>query len=382
MCVVVAAVLIYTVVPVMNGHPEDQAKVSLHYRWLLVRGTGEGQTHIHTAFHSATTAALSASIHAICVLLHRSLPASTLHDVSSRRSTSNRWSEQNKLRIVLFFDITSWNRKDVLFLKTNVTNEGIDLLQSHGSSCRRILSMWNTACDHQSAARKMSLKLPSSLWSEFSFSINWKQCVRVWSKLEKLWALMSARCSVVPGCGWDAGQLGQCVVGGPEGGARWVTTSTAQSTMPQVSSTLVANPRVSTRYIDFIALASLKLVTDLFTKSIRVQSQCQAREGVYLTLGIEDSMKNLKQRHRLISEASKSSCNWSLSLPKCCSNLQMHRPPPPPPTFIVTPILFIPSFSRVELKKVTDIFTRMFHDPHGKVRYNGMVVVIARLAEK
>ena len=39
------------------------------------------------------------------------------------------------------------------------------------------------------------------------------------------------------------------------------------------------------------------------------------------------------------------------------------------------------SRSRVELKKVTDIFTRMFHDPHGKVRYNRMVVVIAGLAE-
>ncbi len=31
-----------TVVPVMNGHPRDQAKVSVHYRWPLVRGT-DGQ---------------------------------------------------------------------------------------------------------------------------------------------------------------------------------------------------------------------------------------------------------------------------------------------------------------------------------------------------
>ena len=33
---------INTVVPVMNGHPRDQAKVSVHCRWLLVRGT-DGQ---------------------------------------------------------------------------------------------------------------------------------------------------------------------------------------------------------------------------------------------------------------------------------------------------------------------------------------------------
>ena len=29
-----------TVVPVMNGHPRDQIKVSRHDRWPLVRGTG------------------------------------------------------------------------------------------------------------------------------------------------------------------------------------------------------------------------------------------------------------------------------------------------------------------------------------------------------
>ena len=29
-----------TVVPVMNGHPRDQAKVSVHDRWPLVAGTG------------------------------------------------------------------------------------------------------------------------------------------------------------------------------------------------------------------------------------------------------------------------------------------------------------------------------------------------------
>ena len=28
----------YTVVPVMNGHPRDQAKVSVHCRWPLIRG--------------------------------------------------------------------------------------------------------------------------------------------------------------------------------------------------------------------------------------------------------------------------------------------------------------------------------------------------------
>ena len=29
---------IYTVAPVMNGHPRDQAKVSVHCRWPLIRG--------------------------------------------------------------------------------------------------------------------------------------------------------------------------------------------------------------------------------------------------------------------------------------------------------------------------------------------------------
>ena len=28
-----------TVVPVMNGHPRDQAKVSVHCKWPLIRGT-------------------------------------------------------------------------------------------------------------------------------------------------------------------------------------------------------------------------------------------------------------------------------------------------------------------------------------------------------
>ena len=34
--------LLYTVVPVMNGHPRGQAKVSVHCRWPLVTGT-DGQ---------------------------------------------------------------------------------------------------------------------------------------------------------------------------------------------------------------------------------------------------------------------------------------------------------------------------------------------------
>ena len=29
---------VFTVVPVMNGHPRDQAKVSVHCRWPLIRG--------------------------------------------------------------------------------------------------------------------------------------------------------------------------------------------------------------------------------------------------------------------------------------------------------------------------------------------------------
>ena len=31
-------VYLHTVVPVMNGHPRDQAKVSVHCRWPLIRG--------------------------------------------------------------------------------------------------------------------------------------------------------------------------------------------------------------------------------------------------------------------------------------------------------------------------------------------------------
>ena len=38
----VAAQLVVTiVVPAMNGQPRDQAKVSVHDRWPLIRGTGE-----------------------------------------------------------------------------------------------------------------------------------------------------------------------------------------------------------------------------------------------------------------------------------------------------------------------------------------------------
>ena len=35
-------IVLNTVVPVMNGHPRDQAKVSVHCRWPLVTGT-DGQ---------------------------------------------------------------------------------------------------------------------------------------------------------------------------------------------------------------------------------------------------------------------------------------------------------------------------------------------------
>ena len=34
-----SSLLSYTVVPVMNEHPRDQAKVSVHCRWPLIRGT-------------------------------------------------------------------------------------------------------------------------------------------------------------------------------------------------------------------------------------------------------------------------------------------------------------------------------------------------------
>ena len=39
------SVFVRTVVPVMNGHPRDQAKVSVHERWPLIGGTvGRPQT--------------------------------------------------------------------------------------------------------------------------------------------------------------------------------------------------------------------------------------------------------------------------------------------------------------------------------------------------
>ena len=42
----------YTVVPVMNGHPRDQAKVSVHCRWPLVTGT-DGQVGTPNIIHLA-----------------------------------------------------------------------------------------------------------------------------------------------------------------------------------------------------------------------------------------------------------------------------------------------------------------------------------------
>ncbi len=38
--IILLVVASYTVVPAMNGHPRDQAKVSVHDRWPLIRGTG------------------------------------------------------------------------------------------------------------------------------------------------------------------------------------------------------------------------------------------------------------------------------------------------------------------------------------------------------
>ena len=37
-CVLYDSLLSHTVVPVMDGHPRDQAKVSVHCRWPLIRG--------------------------------------------------------------------------------------------------------------------------------------------------------------------------------------------------------------------------------------------------------------------------------------------------------------------------------------------------------
>ena len=45
-----------TVVPVMNGHPRDQAKVSVHCRWPLVTGTDGQANIIHLAIlHNTIT---------------------------------------------------------------------------------------------------------------------------------------------------------------------------------------------------------------------------------------------------------------------------------------------------------------------------------------
>ena len=43
-----------TVVPVMNRHPRDQAKVSVHCRWPLVTGT-DGQAGMPNIMHIAIT---------------------------------------------------------------------------------------------------------------------------------------------------------------------------------------------------------------------------------------------------------------------------------------------------------------------------------------
>ena len=43
-----------TVVPAMGGHPWDQAKVSVHDRWPLIRGTGlVGLRHTHYTVHNS-----------------------------------------------------------------------------------------------------------------------------------------------------------------------------------------------------------------------------------------------------------------------------------------------------------------------------------------
>ena len=39
---------IHTVVPVMNGHPRDQAKVSVHSRWPLTTGVAQGRYYCTT----------------------------------------------------------------------------------------------------------------------------------------------------------------------------------------------------------------------------------------------------------------------------------------------------------------------------------------------
>ena len=47
-----------TVVPVMNGHPRDQAKVSVHCRWPLIRGTA-GQAGTPNIIHLSSYVLLS-----------------------------------------------------------------------------------------------------------------------------------------------------------------------------------------------------------------------------------------------------------------------------------------------------------------------------------
>ena len=58
----------YTVVPVMNGHSRDQAKVSVHCRWPLIRGTG-GQAGTPNTIHLARLPIFLSWRHALSLAL-------------------------------------------------------------------------------------------------------------------------------------------------------------------------------------------------------------------------------------------------------------------------------------------------------------------------
>ena len=54
-----------TVVPVMNGHPRDQAKVSVHCRWPLVTGTDgqAGHAKYNTPCNICRTGSAATALH-------------------------------------------------------------------------------------------------------------------------------------------------------------------------------------------------------------------------------------------------------------------------------------------------------------------------------
>ena len=75
-----------TVVPVMNGHPRDQAKVSVHCRWSFIRGTG-GQAGTPNTIHLAILPILLLSPPAVFIL-NTCIVIIIMNDVVSETKTN------------------------------------------------------------------------------------------------------------------------------------------------------------------------------------------------------------------------------------------------------------------------------------------------------